>query len=441
MSKIAIHLLILIGFLINFSYSKEYTLMSVLDLAKKNNKDIKLAQSNLKYADAQKDEAISLVLPKVNAQFIYNRNFLQNIFFFTVTDSAGNEQTQSFTASFNNQYQIRASLDQTLYAFGRVGNAIKAANYFTTYSNYQYDYSFQNILTVVKKAFYQAILFQKVWEVAIESENSAKENYENIKIKFEGGAVSEFDLLQAETRWQNAIPLTMQARKNYEVAINNLKALVDIPLREEISLIGGLDTFPLFPDSINYTLAFKNRPDYNALIWEEKLQQKRVSIEKSNYYPTLSANITYIYSANSNQWILENKNDNIVGLLSFDIPIFNGFYTNAQVQKARVDVSRVKTRIAKAIDEIRIELQNIYLRMVEARERIGAAQKSIESASRAFDIAETRVNNGLATQLEFRESRVDLDRAKVTFYSAIYDYLDAYFDWHLANGTINEAGL
>lgn len=436
-----IHFTIITGLLINLSYTKEYTLPIILQLAEKNNKDIKLAQSNLDYANAQKKEAISLALPKVNAQLNYNRNFLQNVFFFTITDSLGNERTESFTASFNNQYQLIASLDQTIFGFGKIGNAIRAANYFSTYSDYQYYTAFQFIITQVKKAFYQAILFQKVWEVAIESESSAKENYENIKIKFEGGAVSEFDLLQAETRWQNAIPLTMEARKNYEIAVNNLKALVDIPLREEITLIGGLETFPPLPDSIDYRDAFNQRPDYNALLWEQKLQQKRVSIERSNYYPELVGNLTYLYNASSNEFRIDNKNDNIIAALYLNIPIFNGLFTNAQVQKARIDVSRVKTRITKAHDEIRIELQNTYLRMREARERIEAAEKGIESASRAFEIAETRVRNGLATQLELRESRVDLDRAQVTFYSAIYDYLDAYFDWQRATGIVNLSGI
>ncbi len=436
-----IHFIIITGLLINLSYTKEYTLPLILQLAEKNNKDIKLAQSNLDYANAQKKEAISLALPKVNAQLNYNRNFLQNVFFFTITDTLGNERTESFTASFNNQYQLTASLDQTIFGFGKIGNAIQAANYFSTYSDYQYYTTFQFIITQVKKAFYQALLFQKVWEVAIESENSAKENYENIKIKFEGGAVSEFDLLQAETRWQNAIPLTMEARKNYQIAVNNLKALVDIPLREEITLIGGLETFPSLPDSIDYRIAFNQRPDYNALLWEQKLQQKRVSIERSNYYPELIGNLTYLYNASSNEFRIDNKNDNIIAGLYLNIPIFNGLYTSAQVQKARIDASRVKTRINKAHDDIRIELQNTHLRMREARERIEAAEKGIESARRAFEIAETRVAHGLATQLELRESRVDLDRAQVTFYSAIYDYLDAYFDWQRATGIINLFGI
>ena len=441
MNRIILIILSLFVFTVKMSSAKEYTLETILNLAEKNNKDIKLARSNLDYAKTVKKEAISQALPQVNAQLQYNRNFLKNKIFFTVTDSNGVEQTQSFTVSFDNAYQMSATLNQTLFGFGKIGNAIQAAGYFNTYSELQYNSEYQSIINIIKKAFYQALLLQKVWEVAVGSEKSALDNYENIKLKFESGIVSEFDLLQAETRWQNSIPLTTQARKNYEVAINNLKALVDIPLRDDLILIGGLETFPPLPDTVRYDIAFEQRPDYNALLWEQRLQEKRVAVEKSNYYPTLNGNVTYLYQANSNRFQLDNKNENFIVGLSLNVPIFTGFYSQAQVQKAKIDADRVKTRISKANDNIRIELQNIHLRLLEARERIEAAEKNIQTARRAYEIAETRVDNGLATQLEFRESRVDLDRAQVNFYIAIYDYLEAYFDWQLANGQVNTQGL
>jgi len=419
----------------------DYTLGEILILAEKNNKDIKLAKSNLDFAKTLKKEAISQALPQISAQAVYNRNLLENKIFFTVTDSSGVEETQSFTVSFDNVYQVGATLTQTIYSFGKVGNGIQAANYFSQYSQFLYNYDYQRIMTEIKKAFYRTLLLEKVWEVAVGSEKSAQDNYENIKLKFESGTLSEFDLLQAETRWQNSIPLTTQARKNYQVELNNLKAMVDIPLREEVILHGGLETFPPLPDSVDYTLSFQNRPDYQSLLLEKKLQEKRVAIEKANYYPTLIGNATYLFQSNSNQFRLDNRNENFFLGLSLDVPIFNGLYNQAQVQKARIDVNRVKTRISQANDNIRIELQNIQLRLRESRERIEAAEKNTQTARRAYDIAETRVDNGLATQLEFRESRIDLDRAQVNFYEAIYDYLDAYFDWQLANGQVNTSGM
>ncbi len=442
MWKFVVTLIVSAFLLTQTGLTKEYDLETILKLAEQNNKEIKLARSDLKLAAARRKEAISTALPKVNLELKYNRNFLENIFYFTIQDpETGEQKTQSFKASFANEYQFNAVLNQTLYSFGKVGNAIIAANYFKKYTNYQFTAEYQRVFTRVKKAFYQALLMQKVWEVTKQSEISARDNYENLRTKFESGAISEFELLQAESRWKNAIPETMKARKNYKLAINNLKALVDIPLREEITLVGNLETIPALPDSFTEKQVFEQRPDYNALLWEKKLREKRVSVEFSNHLPTLNGNLIYTYGARSDQFKLENDNDNVILGVTLTIPIFSGGYTSAQVQKARVDVEKVNTRIAMANDNIRIELQNILLRIREAYERILAGKKSVETARRAYEIAETRVKNGLATQLELKDSRVFLDQAQLNYYLAIYDYLDAKFDWDRATGQVATDGI
>ena len=422
--------------------AKEYDLESILKLAVENNKQIKLAHSDLDFASAQMKEAISTALPKINLDFGYNRNFLENLFFFTIQDEeTGETKTQSFKASFSNEYQFNAVLNQTIFSFGKVGNAIQAAKYFKEYTGFQFNNRWQIVITQVKKAFYQALLLQKVWEVAKQSEKSAKDNFNNLKTKFEAGVLSEFDLLQAEVRWMNSIPQTMQAGKDYEIAVNRLKNLVDIPLRAEITLIGGLSSYPAIPDTMDLQQIFAQRPDYKALLWEKKLQKKRIAIESSNHYPSLDGSLIYTYGARSDLFKLENDNDNIILGISLRVPVFSGGYTGAQVQKARVDAARVKTRISIANDDIRIELQNIMLRMREARERILAAQKSVAVARKAYEIAESRVEHGLSTQLELKDSRVFLDQAQLNFYKAIYDFLDAYFDWEKSTGKVSTANL
>jgi len=44
--------------------------------------------------------------------------------------------------------------------------------------------------------------------------------------------------------------------------------------------------------------------------------------------------------------------------------------------------------------------------------------------------------SGLTTQLELKDSRIMLDQATMGFYSAIFEYLVAYFDWEKAIGSV-----
>jgi outer membrane protein TolC len=434
-------LLILLGFLFSITqlFANDYDLRTVLKMAEENNKQIQLAQADLKTAAAEKSNAFAAAFPQIDVNAGYNRNLKENIFYFVAPNPiTGELEIQSFQTSFKNEFRMTAVLKQTLFSF-QVGYAIQAAKYFDQFTNYNYENIRRQIFTRVKTAFYGCILLKEALTVAEDSEASAKDNYENIKIKYESGIASEFELLQAEVRWQNSITRTIAARRDSETALNNLKMLIGAPIDEPMTLTGNIVSYPELPDMPAFGEVTEKRPDYNALLWEQKLHQKNVSIQKANYYPTLEGSFAYSYAATSDQYKLEQANDNFVLGLSLQIPIFSGGSTRAQVRKARADEERVTTRIAEANDNIRVELQNIQLRLREAMQRIQATEKAVQSARRAFEIAETRVDNGLSTQVELKDSRVALDTAQIEYLRSIYDYLSAYFEWELATGTFSLA--
>ena len=434
---------IMLAFLFAFPalFAKTYDLTSILKLAESNNRQIQLAKADLKTASAEKLNAFSRAIPKIDVNAGYNRNLQANVFFFEVTDPVTGELQQgSFKTSFSNEFRLNAVLRQTLFSMD-VGYAIQAARYFDKFTHFNFQSVRQQVITQVKTAFYGTLLAKDVLRVANDSQASAKDNYENIKAKFDAGVVSEFELLQAEVRWQNSIPRTLRAKQEYQSALNNLKALTGIPIEHEIELQGSLAYYPELPPAIGVEDVKGQRPDFNALTWEKKLQQKNVSAQRAGFFPSLEGTFSYSYSAASDQFKLQRENDNYIVGVSLKIPIFSGGSTIAKVRKASAEVDRVNTRIAKTVDDIKLSLENTQLRLTEAMQRIKATETAVKSAQRAFEIAETRVENGLSTQVELKDSRVELDQAQVNYFSAIFDYLKAYFDWEQTTGAVTFGGF
>ncbi|MFQ5585032.1 MAG: TolC family protein, partial [Calditrichia bacterium] len=66
---------------INFLSAKEYNLDEIIKLAEEQNKDIKLARTELKTASALKLEAYSDALPKFSVNAGYARNFKENVIY------------------------------------------------------------------------------------------------------------------------------------------------------------------------------------------------------------------------------------------------------------------------------------------------------------------------------------------------------------------------
>jgi len=252
--------------------TKTYDLETFLDRVETYSKDLKLARQDLEMAKVYHQEAKSTALPKIMMQGSYHRNLKDIFLFIDFPDFDTGEMTnQKFKINYRNEYGFRAVVSQTLFSF-KVGNALNAAQQYKKLTDFIYHAAHQTIVKFAKKAFYQALLLKKVWEVGQASEKNAQDNYLDMKQKYDFGQVSQFQLLQAEVRWQNLVPETTKAKRNYELALNALKNLAGLPYQEEIELSGTFEIQPLLPQMEDLDAVLEKRPDFNALLWEEKLR-------------------------------------------------------------------------------------------------------------------------------------------------------------------------
>ena len=417
--------------------STSYKIEQFLLLVEDNSKDLRMARKELEMADARYKEALSTALPKINAQGTYNRNLGKMFLYVDFPDfETGAITRQKFQMTYNNDFVASANLQQTLFSM-QVGDALRAANQYEKFTEYIYEYSHETIIAIAKKGYYRALLLKKIWDVRSSAELNAQENFDNVKNKFDNGLVSEMELLQAEVNWKNKIPESSQAKRNYEMGMIMLKNFAGIPVETGIILSGDLDSYPVLPDSMSFEQILERRPDFNALMWERNLRETNVSAQKSDFYPNLTGHLVYNYSASSDEFAFDRENQTYFVGVTMNIPIYSGGFRSAQVQKARIDLNKTEIQMDKSKDDILQNIKNIRLRLREANSRIQSARMTRETAFRAFEIAQTSSENGLVTQLELKDSRVQVEQAVLNYYVATYDYLDAYIDWELATGKVS----
>lgn len=400
------------------------------------NKDLKLAQKDKELASTQKKQAVASALPTVGMESGYTRNLTDYYMYFDMA-ALNPEATGIAKAPIkrDNEFSASVALQQTLFS-PSVGSAIKAARQYQHLTDEVYDASQQAVIGGAKKLFYQVLLLQKVVNVTQATEKNAKDNYEQVKLKYDNGQVSKFELLQAETRWRSAIPQTQQAERNRTLAENTLKHMAGISADSPVELQGSLDETPAFPDSMELKQILDNRPDFKAMLWEEKLRKTAVGAAKGGYLPTLTGTVAYAYSAQSNEFKRDEENKLWFAGVKLSLPIFTGGYRPAVVQQTQVELEKTRLNIDKTREDIENEVTNIHLRLREAHQRIESAKATLAAARQGFEIAEVTAYNGLATQLQLKDARVGYDQATLNYYAAIYDYLAASFDWELATGNM-----
>jgi outer membrane protein TolC len=418
--------------------AESYDINKFIDLVKKNNKEILIAAKDLEIAEAQDALARASAYPNISASAGYNRNLKEAYLYFDASELFGpgaGGGPSKFKVNYKNEFNATATLKQQIFNFS-VFNAIKAAEQYEKLSNHVYDATYKAVINGSRKAFYQTLLLKEIWEVNKETEENAHENYIDLKKKFDAGIISELELLQAEVRWQNYIPEVTRSKRNYDLALNSLKTLAGLNYDEEFEISGELEISEEKPAVVEMEDVLKNRSDYNAMIWEKKLRESNVDVEWSGHLPSLSASFIYQYSALSDEFKLERENNYLIAGLNLSIPIFSGGMTSAKVQQAQIEVDQTSLKIDKFENEIFTEIKNLELRLLEAEKTIKSAETTLKTAKKAFEIAEKTSGTGLTTQLELKDARLGYDQANLNYYSAVYQYLEAYFDWELAVGII-----
>lgn len=387
-----------------------------------NSNQIKSIKEDLKIAKRQKQQASSAALPSIGYNATLNKNLWE-----------GSDHSNPYVEDLlPPEYYLKAqvALSQKIFD-ANVVNAIKAAYVYEDYTQHNYEAQQKYIETTAKKVFYQTLLLQQVWNVSKISEENAYENYLNVKKKFDNGLISEFQLLQSEVSWKIMIPETSQSKRNYEIALLNIKSLAGIDLDKEVNLIGDFEVYPNLPEKTELEKVLENRADYNAMIKLKELKKLDFRSQIAKTLPTVTANLF----CQSESFTLDDKYKFENDVPSFGIaftvegPIFTGGYLTAKALEARSKVEKTVIAINQKEQDIKTELDNIFLLLLEAEKRINSSKATIETAQKAFEIAEISVKNGLATQLEFKEARTTLDKSKLQYYSAVNDYLSAYFDW------------
>ncbi|HUU46739.1 MAG TPA: TolC family protein [Acidobacteriota bacterium] len=416
------------------AYADSYDLETFLARVEEHSNDLKLVHKQRELAAAEKSAALSGALPSIGVEASYNRNLTDAYMYVDFPASEDGEGgVQKFNINRNNEYAASAVLRQTLFN-PIVYQAIKAARQYQKLTDLLYEAGHQDVITFAKKAYDQAILLRGIRDVTSASRENARANYEQVQTSYDQGVVSEFDLLQAEARWREVVSQASESERNFQLALIGLKNLAGIPQGDDLTLSGNLDACPPPPERLPLTAVLDQRPDFNALLWEEKLRETNVSAERAGYFPRLDASLIYRFSSQSDEWRFDESNDHVIAGLTLTIPIFAGGHTRARVHKARVELDQARIRLDQARDNVYQEVESVHLRLNEAHDRILAAEAARNAAAKAFEIADVSAANGLATQLELKDARMVYDQSQVNYYATLYEYRAAYYDWEKATG-------
>ena len=403
--------------------------------------EMKIGMAQLSVTDAQVTQARAAGLPALNLRGSYTQQ--------TKNARATIVSTGIFGQSYS--YVTSLALTQPVFQGGRIFAGMRGANEAREASRQNLAETRSRLTLATHEAYLGAILAREL--VSIQEQNAvlADERLAQVQALEKAGRASRYDLLKARVDRGNLEPTVLQARSNLQLAIIELKQLVNIrDPNTVLVLTQELDTAALKASVVAIVNAVNagaiTRSSVRAAEATVDVRREGVRIARADFMPSISLFLNNGYTALPassgfpTRWgntssancpagspdtrVCQNNGwypDQTFGV-QMNWAIFDGLRT-----KGSVDLASAQERVARAQLELTresalVEMAQAKAEFTRAEAVYNALQQNAAEADETYRIAALRFERGLGTQLEVKDAQFALLNARVNAARATTDY-------------------
>ncbi len=330
-------------------------------------------------------------------------------------------------------YSSQASSNFILYNFGKREGAVQAARETLNATDYNYKTAADGVILGVKQSYYAYLQARAIVVVREETIKSRDLLVRQARGFYEVGTKARIDVVRAESNLYTAQADLIAAQNAVKVAWVTLKnamglrELPERPLAEEAIMT----TIPYSLDEAR-EIAYATRPELKSFEAQRKAQDQNIAVARRGHLPDLIFDSSYgrrHVSDDSNQRNTFPLQPTWSVQLSLNIPIFDGFRTTNRVEENLRNYYVIKSQEELQRQQVALDVEQSYLRMVELQERIKANEAAAKAAKENLDLANGRYQVGVGSIIEVTDAQTLYTDAQTTYVRALYDYkiADAQF--------------
>ena len=403
--------------------------------------EVKLSAALVDAADAQVALARSSGLPQLRINTSYTHAF-------------ENARSTATSPVFNqpNTYSVTASLSQTLFQGGRIVASTRSAADLRNASRLDEQETRARLNVDVQRSYLNALFTARLAEIQRSSVDLATARLQQLEQLQSAGRAARYDVLRARVERANLEPIAIQAENDRQLAILDLKRLLNIPLDRPIQLTTRLDAdavAALAPAMASFgdSTALPDRPSIRSAEFTTRSRREGIAVARADFLPSLSigfntgylafpllgqgfpdrfgkASADFCDSATPSTRICQNggwfADRSLTATLSF--PVFDGLRarSNLGVAQANLRVAELQLQLQK--ETVALEVARARAELQRARAVFAARQQNSSEAQEAFQLASLRFSRGLSTQLEVTDAQLALATAQSGEARATYDF-------------------
>ena len=407
-------------------------LEEAIELGLKNNRQLKVANTNVAIANEDLSQAKISKAPRLGLNLGYNYIGNPKIY-------EGFFEKSVTIDYFNNQTLGSVVASMPLYYGGLINNKIESQKLITQIQENVVKMTEAEMkLAITQQFFTLEKLYQQI-EVTKQNIVNTELRLKQLISRVDNGQNLKSDLLRTELQQSNFQVSIFQDVNNIKLVSNYLDILIGLPTDTVLKPKLGEDIIPSKELSLEEILseAYQNRYEIKQSEMNVKLNETFLNSTKSGFKPNLSANFIFNsqYPAQWPNYINNTLNFWAAGLsLSWDISSFYNLKHRVGSDKLQIDKSNTQVQIVK--DEIDKEVKKATVRYAENKKNIPTFIKNVELAQNHYKIIKSRYDNDFALISDMVDAEVQLNQAKISLINANIDLIIQFYSLKYAMGKL-----
>jgi outer membrane protein len=335
------------------------------------------------------------------------------------------------------------TLNQLITDFGRTMNLVSSSKLQEKAQNASALATTEGIVLATDQAFYNALEAQALLKVAQQTVTTRQSVQHQVDVLTQNKLKSTLDLSFANVNLSQAKLLMLNAQNNVDSTTAALSAVLGFDKEVRYDLIDEETQLPSPPPDVDVLIntALQQRPDLQALHYDQQAADKFHRAQRDQLFPTISAlGIAGVIPVRPDcfggcfpnyfisSWY------GAIGV-NMNIPIFNGFLYTAQASEANYRAKAAAENTRDLRDQVVRDVRTAWLTANTSFQRVGVAAELAKQADLSLSLAQDRYNLGLG-------SIVELSQAQLQQTDAAIGYVNAQYQYRLSLSTLNfEIGM
>jgi len=289
----------------------------------------------------------------------------------------------------------------------------------------------------VKQQYFALVKAERLAQVSRESERLARDEETRAEALFEVGTVARGDVLKARARRASTQLDRISAVNQVEIQRSKLKQVIGLKPGTPLTIDTALEEHVVLPDSATaIATALRSRPDLSRADAAERAARAGLFGARAKRLPSITGSASVDRSRNTDR--LEGEDEvtfnstEWLGTVRLSLPIFDGFALEGGMKAAKGTLLEAEAQRRQREVDVAVEVQQAWLLVREAVERIDVAKEGLASAQEDYNFSKGRYDLGAGTFLDLLNAEVSLSQAKQS-------YVEAVADAHVAEASLERA--